>query len=266
MKRIGSILLATFAFQGLPLAQADEIVTNPHRTDGFGSQFQTIIYSVIYAELNNKQYCYTPFVEMEHNYDNDVDFIKKKEKLINFIDNFEINKDLSIQSIRRDLDFIAFFEDNLIACANSSSLKKIKKNFLLNKYKEDYFNSKNLNIAVHIRRPNPHDSRILGTNAPDSVYIKIIDLLRELYSSKSPLFHIYSQGNVEAFNNIFNADDIVFHINESIEQSFTALVLADVLVTSTSSFSYTAGILSEGVVYYFPFWHPPLPNWIAIDV
>jgi hypothetical protein len=44
-----------------------EIISNPCRTDGFGAQYQTIIYSVIYAELNNKEFRYSPFKKMEHN-------------------------------------------------------------------------------------------------------------------------------------------------------------------------------------------------------
>ena len=92
----------------------------------------------------------------------------------------------------------------------------------------------------------------------------MIDLIRNKYSSKKPLFHIYSQGNIKAFKDIYKSNDIVFHIDEPIEQTFTSLVLADVLVTSISSLSYTAGILSDGVVYYMPFWHPPLPGWIAM--
>ena len=43
------------------------------------------------------------------------------------------------------------------------------------------------------------------------------------------------------------------------------MVLADVLVAGASSFSYTAGILAEGTVYYTPFWHEPLPHWISIE-
>ena len=53
-------------------------ITNPERTDGFGAQFQTIIASAIYAELNNIPYIYTPFKMMEHNYDNDPEFLPKK--------------------------------------------------------------------------------------------------------------------------------------------------------------------------------------------
>ena len=40
---------------------------------------------------------------------------------------------------------------------------------------------------------------------------------------------------------------------------------AGTLVTSRSSFSYVAALLSEGRVYYFPFWHLPSPRWICVE-
>ena len=122
----------------LKKSQPEEIITNPLRSDGFGGQFQTIIYSVIYAELNNKKYRYTPFANMEHNYNNDAEFIREKEQLINFIGNFEINKDLKTQS-KDNAHYIRFFEQNLDKCVNSQALKKIKEIFRSNKKKEDYF-------------------------------------------------------------------------------------------------------------------------------
>jgi hypothetical protein len=246
-------------------SQDYKIITNPLRTDGFGAQFQTIIYSVIYSELTNNRYVYTPFCSMEHNYDMDPEFIAKKEWLINFIGNFPLNRDSKIQSTTSVNDLISFFESNLVACYNSQSLQKIRGVFFKNKNRNDYFDAENFHIAIHVRRPNPHDSRVDGTNTPDHEYLRIIKNLRNVYSVKKPLFHIYSQGNIESFNSIYTGDDIFFHLNESTEQTFTSLVLADVLVTSRSSFSYTAGILSQGVIYYTPFWHPPLPNWISIS-
>jgi len=263
------MILAIVGLQGILCRQAAAIITNPSRTDGFGAQFQTIIYSVIFAELTGHHFIYTPFTSVEHNYNNDPNFIQKLENLINFFNHFEINKDEGFQYIqtKNGYDahyFISFFENNLHECIKSQSLKKIKKIFRSNKKKENYFNNEKLNIAVHIRRQNSHDNRIDGTNTPDSIFIKIIQFLRDLYCSKNPQFHIYSQGDIEAFKKIFPEDDIVLHINESIEETFSAMVLADVLVTSRSSFSYTAGILSEGIVYYIPFWHPPLSNWIPL--
>jgi len=71
-------------------------VTNSRRKDGFGAQFQEVIAAVIYAEIQNKKFVYTPFKLMEHNYDNDPDFIAKKERLINFMTHFEVNTDPSL--------------------------------------------------------------------------------------------------------------------------------------------------------------------------
>lgn len=247
---------------GVPIF-AEGVVTNPKRSDGFGGQFQTIIVSVIYAELNNQKFIYTPFKAMEHNYHNDADFLKKKEWLINFIDNFEINKNDTINHLDH-YALINFFERNLVACANSLALKKIKQIFRANKNHDNYFNNENLHIAVHVRRHNSHDNRIEGTNTPDNIFLHTIHRLRAIYAAKNPRFHIYSQGHAENFK-IYEAQDVVLHIDESLEDTFTGMVLADVLVTAASSLSYTAGLLSEGIVYYIPFWHAALPHWISVD-
>jgi hypothetical protein len=105
----------------------------------------------------------------------------------------------------------------------------------------------------------------MGTDSSDLTYINVINNLRGLYHFARPIFHIYSQGDVEQFKTVFAGDDIVLHIDETLEDTFTAMVFADVLVTSTSSFSYTAALLSDGEIYYIPFWHPPLGDWIIIS-
>lgn len=242
-----------------------QAITNPKRSDGFGAQFQTIIYSVIYAELLQKKYVYTPFKTMEHNYNNDSDFLEKKERLINFIDYFEVNNgDLTVTSMKPE-QFIRFFEQNLAQCINSASLQKIKNIFRANKNSDNYFNNDCLNIAIHIRRLNSHDNGLYRIDVPNDIYLEIINVLRAMYASKKPLFHLYSQGADENFTK-FKARDIVLHINESVEDSFTSMVFADILVTAPSSFSYTAGILSDGIIYYIPFWHPPLPHWKVLNI
>ena len=242
--------------------------TNPKQGEGFGSQFQTIIASVVYAELHNKKYAYTPFLMMAHNYDKNSDFIAKKEQFINFIDHFETVDNLDRNKnyiVTSNVNYKAFFDANVVACANNHSLKMIKGIFRKNKNINNYFNNENLNIAIHIRRPNPHDNRIQGADTPDLIFLNIINRLREIYSSKKPLFHLHSQGNNENFK-AFKTEDIVLHINESIEDTFLSMVLADVLVTGASSFSYTAGLLSEGTVYYIPFWHTPFPHWLSVEM
>jgi hypothetical protein len=265
MKKTCTIILMILVLPNIVLARrASEVVTNPFRADGFGAQFQSIIHTVIYAELNDKKFVYTPFRGMEHNYENEPDFLEKKERFINFIGNFEVNNVFSIQP-RLTNEMNKFFEDNLSRGANSCSLKRIKEVFRLNKDYKNFFKNENLNIAVHVRRPNPHDTRPEGCDIPDKVYLKIIDYLRDIYAWRRPLFHIYSQGDYKTFEGCFNASDMVCHINGSVEETFSSMVFADVLVTSASSLSYVAGMLSDGVVYYIPFWHSPLPHWKVLD-
>lgn len=243
-----------------PLYTTDSI-TNSDRTDGFGGQYQMMIATATYAELHNMKFLYTPFRGMEHNYYGDPDFLKKKEWLINFIGNFDLNDG---SATRPCINFIQFFEQNTTACLQTKVFKKIKRIFRENKTVPTPFMNLNLNIAVHVRRHNPHDSRIEGTDTPDSYYLHIIDRLRQIYKDQMPLFHIYSQGNPINFK-VYTAQDVVLHLNETTEESFIQMVYADVLVTTQSSFSYAAGIISEGTVYYIPFWHAPLPHWISAN-
>lgn len=210
---------------------------------------------------------YTPFKRMEHNYTYDPLFLEKKENLINFINHFPLNKQ-KYYSDPPETTHISrlrtFFANHLTECANSLSLKKIKTIFRLNKTKDTFFDSEHLHIAVHIRRRNPHDGGLPIGDASDATYLQIINHLRALYSDDNPLFHIYSQGNLSHFKSIYSAEDVSFHLNSPIEETFSSMVFADVLVTSASTFSYTAALLSDGHIYYTPFSSPPLPNWITL--
>jgi len=242
------------------LAPCADVVTNYNQVEGFGAQFHHIIAAAVYAELEQKTFLYTPFSSMEHNYDNDSDFLVKKERLINFIGNFDLNPygDIPPKTYK------SFFDKNVIACEKSKALRKIKNIFRANKNKDNYFDPDSFNIAIHIRRQNPQDNRRAGTDTPDQFFTAVIDALRKKYKSQKPRFHLYSQGSPKDYQK-FVADDVVLHINESIEDTFTAMVFADVLVSCASSLSYAAGLLSDGVVYYIPFWHAPLPDWISAN-
>jgi hypothetical protein len=88
--------------------------------------------------------------------------------------------------------------------------------------------------------------------------------IREKYkdNEKELLFHIYSQGSIENFE-CYKNDDVVFHIDEDLESTFIGMVASDVLVTSPSTFSYSAAFLTDGEVYFLPYWHKPKKNWIV---
>lgn len=241
------------------LTYSQQLITNPKRFDGFGAQFSHVMASAVYAEAHGMKFVYTPFSSMEHNYDGDPTFLAKKEWLINFIGNFEINTNPDTPKATYCIDF---FNSDLRASLNSAMFKKIKKIFRANKNIDDYFDPARFNIAVHVRRPNSHDTRLDGADTPDQVFLNIINKLRVKYKDKKPLFHVYSQGSIENFEK-YMADDIILHLNDSTEYAFTAMVLADVLVVVRSAFSYVAGLLSEGTVYYIPIGFQ-VPNWILL--
>ena len=58
-------------------------ITNPSRDDGFGAQYQNVLFTALYCEITNNQFVYTPFKQMEHNYDDAPHFLQEKEKFIN---------------------------------------------------------------------------------------------------------------------------------------------------------------------------------------
>ena len=126
------------------------------------------------------------------------------------------------------------------------------------------FKNNRLNIAVHIRRPNVQDDRINGTDTNDAYYLYIINYIRTKYSNKELIFHIYSQGELSKFE-CYKNKDTELHINEELTSTFLGLVGAEILITSRSSFSYSAALLSDGEVYYLPFWHRPRQNWIVVN-
>jgi hypothetical protein len=228
--------------------------TNFKRDDGFGAQYQTIIFSILWCDLTGNDFIYTPINTMAHNYDNDPNFISQKEKLINIIYGYETIDQYKGTFIQTDSTIYNTVESNINICYESESMKKIKELFYKDKNK-NYFNNDKINVAVHVRRPNPHDIGTYGY-VGDDYYINLINTIR----SDNIIFHVYSQGDVNEFDN-FKNDDIILHLNESIEDTFISLVMADKLIMSKGSFSYCAGLLSNGDVYYLPFWHKPLNKW-----
>jgi hypothetical protein len=239
--------------------------TVQERHDGFGAQFQTVIYGIIITETTGNKYVHSPIKTMEHNYNNDPTFLKKIDELMNISSNYtciqdiETNEPLKIWTIS---ELIGTFERNMNLFLNSDSFIRVKECFWKNKNK-NFFNNNKYNVAVHIRRPNKHDNRIEGANEALEYYFNIIRKIRNQNINKQVMFHIYSQNEQSDYDHLDIQEDICFHLNESLSDTFIGLVAADALVTSGSSLSYTAALLSEGEIYYKPFWHPPRENWIV---
>jgi hypothetical protein len=250
-----------------------QIVTNELRTDGFGAQFQSLLWSLLFAELTNKEFMYTDIqnidlitthgnikdTEHENTLDEVIDYMAIKQ---NYPQNTSNNAEiLSIPNI------ISFIEKNIDSVIKNEHFLKYQSLFLKNK--KSRFDSIHTHVAVHIRRLGnfEHENnrfRPLTHDTPNSYYFNIMNLIRSKHKNKNLRFHIYSQGSLDNFKDL-QSNDTIFHLNEKVLDTFTDLLFADILITSVSSFSYMAAILSKNnqEVHYLQFWHPPLSNWIV---
>jgi hypothetical protein len=240
-------------------------ITITDRDDGFGAQFQHIIFGILYAEMNNKTYIHKPISKMAHNYDNEPNFINDIEEFINIKNHYKTTiQEPNVQVV----DFWTLYnfitaDENLQPstqrfnhCLNTTTaLEKIKTIFWENKT-NPYDNINNiLHIAVHIRRPNNQDDRLEGADTPDEYYLNLMNQIRDKQlrhpQQKTLQFHIFSQNTIDRTK--YTAQDITLHIDEDIKSTFTSLVAADILIASKSALSYCAALLSNGKVYFMPF-------------
>lgn len=232
--------------------------TQTLRKDGIGAQYQTIINIILYCKKNKHEFVYSPIKNIQHNYDNDKDFLQKVEELMNikvYKSISEINSHIETLSVSNSL---IFFDKNINNL--DTEISEIRKDFWQNKDRNCLKNNL-FNIAVHIRRPNCNDNRIIGTDTLDEYYLNKINNLRQKYKNRKLLFHIYSQGELSNFNK-YIANDTILKINTNIFDTFKEMVSADALIMSKSSLSYSAAVLSDGDIYYQQFWHPAMKNWL----
>ena len=65
------------------------------------------------------------------------------------------------------------------------------------------------------------------------------------------MLHIFSEGQEDDFEEIVMAhDEVIFHLDGDVKQTFHDMVSADVLVRAKGTFSYTAGILNRNRVMH----------------
>jgi len=260
--------------------------------DGLGAQFQRFVWTCIYAEeCEESTFIYRTPEKMAHNYTDDPKYIEKMEDLMNmkpyYLNYTEAVADKSIGHIMTPdfYDIFNYVERNIDKCMKSQSMARIKDIYWRNKNRErdrpriyrisetekDPYTH---HLAVHIRRPNCDDTRPNGGEEyTNEYYIKSLLTIRDKYMKQDGntriQYHIYSQGTEEKFANIRGHDilgpDVMLHINETNEDTYLGMTMADILVTSASSYSYSAAFFCDGDIFYTEFWHKPCSWWNKLD-
>ena len=256
--------------------------------DGFGAQFQRIIWTCIYAEEFEKgEFVYQTPKKVAHNYTDDPAFISNIEEIMNIKTHYmnydDVRKEGDMILTPDFYDIFKYVENNIDVCMKSKSMERIKTYYWQNKNtaqerrrlyripREDSHNTTYTHhVAVHIRRPNCDDTRPNGGEEyTNEYYINSLLKIRGTYLKYDPAnriqFHIYSQGKNDNFVDIMNhpilGKDVMMHLDDNTEDTFIAMTVADILLTSASSYSYVAAFLCHGDIYYTDFWHKPCSWW-----
>jgi len=257
------------------------------RTDGFGAQIQHYMWAAYYAESHNARFV-MPIVEhIEHNYDKKPDWVSSLVDLMKLNDLFESNTSTlsSDVGLIPQTTYCNFVEANIDNFLESETMRKIRERFfsendhLLDKYcirKKEMLDA--VNIAVHIRRNNSDDCRVVdpATTSFDIFRTEIDKLLLETPNDRNVRIHIVSQASFgeirDGFFDYLRSGEngrkvtVAIHPSEDVIGPFLTMATADYLITSPSSFSYAAALLNKGTVIYYPFWHNPSKYWRLMNV
>ena len=121
-------------------------------------------------------------------------------------------------------------------------------------------------IAVHMRRGDvtAEDKKVARNFTPNLVFFNTLSQIKQIVSMKlrGARMQVYSQGSPEMFRDLA-ALGCELHLNEPALATHRQLVEADVLVMSKGAFSYTAGVLNEGITLYDRQKYRALEDWIV---
>lgn len=162
------------------------------------------------------------------------------------------------------------FYKNQIGTINS-----LKNKFYNNRTFKNVLNEKFFNIAIHVRRGDivqdeycSNENLSIRWLSNDYFFNALKNTLKIIETTKPINIYLFSQGKEEDFSEFNNFENLHFCLNESAQESFLKMCLADVLITSKSSFSYKPALLNNGIkVCPKNFWHeyPKGKEWIMLN-
>lgn len=132
------------------------------------------------------------------------------------------------------------------------------------RHKQRRVRSRAIRLAVHMRRGDvAADSKYANNFTPNGVFVNALTRLKRIVEPRAPLdIEIHSQGEPQMFADLTQLGAKLC-LDLPAMETHRALVEADILIMSKGAYSYTAGVLNEGIALYDPQKYRPLQGWIA---
>jgi hypothetical protein len=259
------------------------LITNHILDHGLGSRVLKMINIYGYVNLLNSkgleyEYVHTPFSyegfgrDFKHNQlweyyhkpitNNQIDYLnicKKWDEILNY--NGKLIFDYNESEVSPHIHPGFNGESELECFDHARKIKNIIKEEF-NIPKKEHSDEKIIN--VHIRRGDVNQTNHLDRWLSDEYYLNCIEILLSKYPEHKVTIHTQRNG----FNNkLFEDFKIVYDDEIDDTQSWLDLINSDILVIGKSAFSYSAGILCDGLVIYpsDDMFHTKLNEWKKID-
>jgi hypothetical protein len=256
-------------------------ITCSGRSDGGGAQMQAIYSTILYARCAGLVYLHAPIVSVEHNAFGDPGWPDKWESAFSAgygelqLASFDLDAVKQVGAagmmsrvppsppaepvllLASECHWYADAHADFYSLIQPQIKRRYHRNSLPIARPDD-----RLIVAVHVRRGDvtPSDPDRFTPNE------RVAFQIDKLSSALGPLrheFHVFSEGIEEDFGPI--RERAVVHLGGDVFECLQSLIGADIFVMAKSSFSYTAALLSRGIVIYSPFWHAPLRQWVMVD-
>lgn len=241
------------------------------RSDGVGAQVHSQFSIAAYAHLRGLRWIPSPLRQVAHNDASEPDWDEQWNDFFNFPrQQTEDSACLPIKRIQR----LIWLKSGTHFCSHKAhaivdlfpeSYRAVMRGIRASydkspREKKSLFTSSGMKVAVHLRRGDATNMAGRCSSVEDSA-AKLASILPKLKEhSKELEIIVFSQGESKDFKALIDIGASLA-LDENVFDSFHSMVIADVLFTAKSSFSYTAALLNQGQVFYEPFWHPPLPGW-----
>ena len=265
-------------------------VTCSGKTDGMGAQVLAIYSAMLYAKANKIKYCHTSLKSVEHNENNIEHFSNVIETYFSLAQGEQRIENLLPTYTVICLNHFTWkgFYNTLLYLFSKKTIfifqrahfhtygNRNANQYLLikDKIRTDFFTQPKLKIntpknklfiVVHIRRGDvsihKNKDRYTGNNIVEAKLKSLILALDTLNIAYE--ICIVSQGDIADFGNLSKIATL--NINKSVFDDFALMVQADILFTAKSALSYTAALLSNGIIIYEPFYHKNLKNWVVYE-
>lgn len=247
------------------------------KNDGAGSQAQAAMSALCFARAHGLPYIHRPFTAIAHAETDMRAWVRAWEDYFNLgsgerqlDDDHTPIVDLDHLSLTpRSAPVVVAAEHYLHYCNQDRQawervLPLLRSKFWQNKKPQK--RPGEIRVAVHMRRGDvtAEDKRYVRNFTPNATFVNTLTRLKSIVQPKVPALRIeiFSQGDPAMFADLAELG-AELRLDEPALDTHRALVEADILVMSKGAFSYTAGVLNEGITLYDPQKYRALQQWVV---